>query len=66
LLAVISGNLNRLDSNSRTQIETLTDKDKLVITIDKTDPEIMKQLVIFLYTAKCELNEQNGKFHFCL
>ena len=61
-LAVISGNFNRLETNIRDQLETLTHKDKLVIKIRKTDPEIMKQVVIFMYTAKCHLNEGNGKF----
>jgi hypothetical protein len=42
-------------------LETLTHKDKLVIVINKTDPETMKQVVIFMYTAKCDLNESNGK-----
>ena len=42
-------------------METLTEKEKLVIVIDKTDPEIMKQVVVFMYTGKCELNEGNGK-----
>lgn len=60
-LAVISGNFNRLETNTRNQLETLTHKDKLVIVINKTDPEIMKQVVVFLYTAKCDLNEGNGK-----
>jgi hypothetical protein len=59
---VISGNINRLDTNTRRQLETLTDKDKLVISIDKTEPDIMKQVVIFMYTAKCELNEHNGTY----
>lgn len=64
LLAVISGNFNRLNFETRTQLETLTHKDKLVISINKTSPEIMKQVVIFMYTAKCDINEGNGKFHF--
>lgn len=42
-------------------METLNHKDKLVIVINKTDPETMKQVVIFMYTAKCDLNESNGK-----
>ena len=58
---MISGNFNRLETNTRNQLETLTHKDKLVIVINKTDPEIMKQVVVFLYTAKCDLNEGNGK-----
>ncbi len=61
---MISGNINRLDTTTREQLQTLSEKDKLIISIDKTDPEIMKQVVIFLYTAKCELNERNGKIHF--
>ncbi len=61
ILAVISGNFNRLEIDTRNQIETLNHKDKLVIVINKTDPEIMKQIVIFMYTGKCELNEGNGK-----
>ncbi len=61
LIAVISDNVNRLDSNTKDQLTTLTDKDKLVISIDRTDPEIMKQVIIFLYTSKCDLNERNGK-----
>lgn len=60
-LAVISGNFNRLETNTRNQLETLTHKDKLVIKIDKTDPEVMKQVVVFMYTGKCDLNEGNGK-----
>jgi hypothetical protein len=43
-------------------LETLTHKDKLVIKIDKTDPETMKQVVVFMYAGKCDLNESNGKF----
>ncbi len=62
IIAVISNNFNRLEPNSRNQLETLTHKDKLVIKIDKTDAETMKQVVIFMYTAKCELNESNCKF----
>ncbi|CAF1590154.1 unnamed protein product [Adineta ricciae] len=58
--AVISGKFNRLDSTIREQLETLTEKEKLVIVIDKTDPEIMKQVVVFMYTGKCELNEGNA------
>ncbi len=61
---MISGNINRLDTTTRERLQTLTEKDKLIISIDKTDPEIMKQVVIFLYTAKCELNERNGKIKF--
>ncbi len=49
LIAAISDNLNRLDTNTNDQLATLTDKDKLVISIDRTDPEIMKQVIIFLY-----------------
>ncbi|UJR09021.1 hypothetical protein I4U23_013270 [Adineta vaga] len=58
--AVISGNFNRLETSKRDQLETLTHKDKLVIVINKTDPEIMKQVVVFMYTAKCDLNEGNA------
>jgi hypothetical protein len=58
--AVVSGNINRLEANARNQLETLTHKDKLVIVINKTDPETMKQVVIFMYTAKCDLNESNA------
>ncbi len=29
--------------------------------INKTDPETMKQVIIFMYTAKCELSDSNGK-----
>lgn len=58
---MISGNFNRLETSARSQLETLTHKDKLVIVINKTDPEIMKQIVVFMYTGKCELNESNGK-----
>ncbi len=61
---MISENINRLDTTTRQQLQTLTEKDKLVISIDKTDPEIMKQVVIFLYTAKCQINERNGKTYF--
>ena len=60
---MISGNFNRLETQVRNQLETLTHKDKLVIVINKTEPQIMKQVVIFMYTAKCELNETNGKIH---
>jgi hypothetical protein len=62
IIAVISTNFNRLETNTRNQLETLTQKDKFIIVINKTEPEIMKQVVIFMYTAKCELNEGNGKF----
>ncbi|CAF1662001.1 unnamed protein product [Adineta ricciae] len=58
--AVITGNLNRLDTKTRDQLQTVTENNKLVITIEKTDPDIMKQVIIFLYTAKCELNERNA------
>jgi hypothetical protein len=50
-----------LETSTRDQLQTLTHKDKLVIVINKTDPEIMKQVVVFMYTAKCDLNEGNGK-----
>jgi hypothetical protein len=63
-IAVISGNINRLDTSTRSQLETLTDKDRLVISIDKTEPEIMKQVVIFMYTAKCEITDHNGIYLF--
>lgn len=62
--AVISGNFNRLEDNTRAQIETMTHKDKLVIVINRTEPEIMKQVVIFMYTAKCDLDESNGMIEF--
>ncbi|CAF0881106.1 unnamed protein product [Adineta steineri] len=58
--AVISDNINRLDTTTRDQLKTLVEKNKLVITIDKTDAETMKQVVVFLYTSKCELNERNA------
>jgi hypothetical protein len=61
LIAVISGNINRLDTDTKDQLTTLTEKDKLVISIGRTDPEIMKQVIIFMYTSKCDLNERNGK-----
>lgn len=58
--AVISGTYNRLDPNTREQIESTIHKDKLVISINKIDPEIMKQVVIFMYTAQCEIDESNA------
>jgi hypothetical protein len=58
--AVISGNFNRLETSTRNQLETLTHKDKLVIVINKTDAETMKQVVVFMYTAKCDLSEGNS------
>jgi len=58
--AVVAGDYNRLTEQTRGQLETMTHKDKLVIIINKTEPEIMKQVVIFLYTAKCDLNDGNA------
>ena len=60
-LAVLAGNGNRLQSETRQSLETSMEKDKLVIQIDKTDPEVMKEVIIFMYTAKCDLNEHNGE-----
>ncbi|CAF2097025.1 unnamed protein product [Rotaria magnacalcarata] len=57
--AVISGNFNRLPNDEREQLETMTHKDKLVININKAVPEIMKQVIIFMYTGRCELDESN-------
>ncbi|CAF2925525.1 unnamed protein product [Rotaria sp. Silwood2] len=58
--AVISGNFNRLSLDERNRIQTMPDTDKLTIVIDKTDPEIMKHVVIFMYTGKCDLDEGNA------
>ncbi|CAF0966416.1 unnamed protein product [Rotaria sp. Silwood1] len=58
--AIISGTINRLGEDERNQIEVMTDKDKLILKIDKTDPEIMKHVIIFMYTGKCELDESNA------
>ena len=60
LTAVISGNFNRLESNLRDRLESLTHKDKLVIKIRRTDPDTMKQVVFFMYTGRCQMNESNG------
>ncbi|CAF3667668.1 unnamed protein product [Rotaria sordida] len=60
--AVMSGHISRLDPNIKNELTTTTKNDKLVISIDKTDPETMKLVIIFLYTAKCDLNERNA-FH---
>ena len=35
------------------------------MVINKTDVETMKQVVIFMYTARCELNENNGRHEQC-
>ena len=37
-----------------------------MIVIDKTEPEIMKQAIIFMYTGKCGLTDQNGKDFFVM
>lgn len=63
-IAVLAGNGNRLKSETRQSLETTMEKDKLVIMIDKTDPEVMKEVIIFMYTAKCDLDEHNGKSSF--
>ncbi|CAF3443787.1 unnamed protein product [Rotaria sp. Silwood1] len=60
--AVMSGNYSRLDLKTKNELETSTKNNKLVISITRTSPEIMKQVIIFMYTANCELNERNA-FH---
>jgi hypothetical protein len=57
---VISGNHTRLQDDQRKRLEVLTDNEKLIIVIEKTEPEVMKEVIIFLYTAQCDLNEHNG------
>lgn len=58
--AAISQNGGPIDLELRTRLETLIHKEKLIIKIDKTEPEIMKQVVIFMYTGKCEINDSNS------
>ncbi|CAF1087950.1 unnamed protein product [Rotaria sordida] len=58
--AVISANFNRLPMDERNRIQTMSDTEKLTIVIDKTDPEIMKEVVIFMYTGQCALDEGNA------
>ncbi|CAF3667655.1 unnamed protein product [Rotaria sordida] len=58
--AVMSGHINRLDLDKQKELATSTKNDKLIISINKTDPETMKQVIVFLYTAKCDLNERNA------
>ncbi|CAF3871172.1 unnamed protein product [Rotaria sp. Silwood1] len=62
--AIMSGNNSKLDPDIKKELQTLHKNDKLVIFIKKTDPEIMKQVIIFMYTAKCELNERNAFYLF--
>ncbi|CAF2821820.1 unnamed protein product [Rotaria sp. Silwood2] len=64
--AIMSGNNSRLDPDIKKGLETSVRNNKLEISIDKTLPEIMKQVIIFMYTAKCELNERNGTFSIIL
>ncbi|CAF2884119.1 unnamed protein product [Rotaria sp. Silwood2] len=58
--AIMSGNYSRLDPDIKKGLKTSGKNNKLVISIDKTLPEIMKQVIIFMYTAECELNERNA------
>ncbi|CAF4239637.1 unnamed protein product [Rotaria sp. Silwood2] len=58
--AIMSGNNSRLDPDIKKGLETSVKNNKLVISIDKTLPEIMKQVIIFMYTAKCQLDERNA------
>ncbi|CAF4480566.1 unnamed protein product [Rotaria sp. Silwood2] len=58
--AVLSGNNSQVDPKKTQGLETSIKNGKLVISISNTDPEIMKQVIIFMYTAQCELNERNG------
>ncbi|CAF1466527.1 unnamed protein product [Rotaria sordida] len=58
--AVMSGHINRLDLDKQKELATSTKNDKLIISINKTDPETMKLVIVFLYTAKCDLNERNA------
>ena len=60
-IAVLTRNGNGLNTETSQSLETTTENDKLVILIDKTDPETMKEVIIFMYTAKCDLDEHNGK-----
>ncbi|CAF1330248.1 unnamed protein product [Rotaria sordida] len=58
--AVMSGHISRLDPDTQKELLTPPKDDKCVITIGRTDPETMKRVIIFLYTAKCDLNERNA------
>ncbi|CAF1051086.1 unnamed protein product, partial [Didymodactylos carnosus] len=58
--SVLNNEYNQLDDRTRHQLETHQHNGKLVIIIKKTDPQIMKDVVIFMYTGKCELKESNA------
>ncbi|CAF4678761.1 unnamed protein product, partial [Rotaria sp. Silwood2] len=50
--AIMSGNNSRLDPDIKKGLETFVKDDKLIISIGKTSLETMKQVIIFMYTAK--------------
>ncbi|CAF2989338.1 unnamed protein product, partial [Rotaria sp. Silwood2] len=58
--AIMSGNNSRLDPDIKKGLETFVKDDKLIISIGKTSLETMKQVIIFMYTAKCQLDERNA------
>lgn len=54
---VISTHINELETSRASS----ANNEKFIINIDKTHPDIMKELVVFLYTGQCDLNQENGK-----
>lgn len=61
LIGVISNKMHGLTADLRNELERNEQNNIMVITIKNTDTEIMKQVVIFMYTAKCDINKRNGK-----
>ncbi|CAF3476876.1 unnamed protein product [Rotaria socialis] len=57
---VISNNMNRLNGDQRKQLEINEQNGQLIITINKTDKDTMRQVVLFMYTAKCDINKHNA------
>ncbi|CAF1583442.1 unnamed protein product, partial [Didymodactylos carnosus] len=53
--AAIDQEYNTRDDRTKAQLETEEYGGKIKIFIRHTDPQIMKEVVIFLYTAKCDL-----------
>ncbi|CAF0773185.1 unnamed protein product [Rotaria sp. Silwood1] len=58
--AIMSGNDSRLSPDTIKELQPSEKNDKLEISITKASPEIMKQVIIFMYTTECELNETNA------
>ncbi|CAF2109188.1 unnamed protein product [Rotaria magnacalcarata] len=57
---VISTNMVRLKAGQGDQLEKSEKNGILVITVPNTDTETMKQVILFMYTARCNINEDNA------